>query len=68
MAKVQQAGTPFDSQVQTYVEEWLEENIVGSKAQNTFKMYQSNKDQLLAFLGYLGWVLLQPLVSRPCLR
>ncbi|CAK9031018.1 unnamed protein product [Durusdinium trenchii] len=46
---------PFDGSVQTHVEEWLEENIAGSKATSTLRMYQSAWGKWEAWAARQGW-------------
>ena len=46
---------PFDGAVKTYVDKWLEENIAGSKATSTLRMYQSSWAKWEAWAARQGW-------------
>ena len=46
---------PFDGAIQTQVEEWLEENIAGSKATSTLRMYRSAWEKWEAWATRQRW-------------
>lgn len=63
---------PFDGGVTLRVDEWLEANMHGDKAESTSRAYQSSWQKwvawaLLAFLGYMGWLGASPATMRQTL-